>query len=111
MQNYDHNFNWNEEYESDFDNVYDRDREELEEIARLIRSQDYNENIMVYVNRYVQLVIELNLYSTGTISSVKGAMELLNDIRAEHLSSFDAPHFEITIDRRKPVIYCTYEKF
>ena len=110
MVNYDH-FNWNDEYESDFDNVYDKDRDELEEMARLIRNQDYDDNIMVYVNRYVQLVIELNLCATSTISSVKSAMELLNDIRSEHLSSFEAPHFEICFDRRKPVIYCTYEKF
>ena len=106
----------------DLDDIYHREkygykfdkinsyRDDLEEIALMIRNDLTNKRISVTVNNYMQIVVRLNLNNVETMHSVAAAMEELNNIRVTYLSDFDTANFEMSMERDNPTIFCYYER-
>jgi hypothetical protein len=82
---------------------------ELNEIASYIRKDIKLNDVVVYTNKYSQIVIENQIYSCETMFSIKTIMKELNRIREEYLQGFQS-NFEIIMARQNPIIYCTYER-
>jgi hypothetical protein len=105
-----------------WDNTYDREkygyndqednqlRAELEKKASSMRRDIGNSRIGVYVNKHLQIIVELNLNDIESMFSVMNAMEELNNIRIKYLLDFESANFEICMERDKPTIYCSYER-
>lgn len=82
---------------------------ELNEIASYIRKDIKLNDVVVYTNKYGQIVIENQIYSCETMFSIKTIMKELNRVREEYLQGFES-NFEIIMGRQNPIIYCTYER-
>ena len=105
-------FEWDE-----IDNIYHKEkfrinnfRDDLNEVALIIRDDISDDRISVTVNNYMQIVVRLKLNNIETMSSVYSAMEELNNIRVNYLSEFESSSFEITTERNNPVIFCYYDR-
>jgi hypothetical protein len=82
---------------------------ELNEIASYIRKDIKLSDVVIYTNKYGQIVIENQIFSCETMFSIKTIMKELNRIREEYLQGFES-NFEIIMGRQNPIIYCTYER-
>ena len=97
-----------EDYEEEFDMSVE-EIDEIKEIANQIRRENVNNNLTVYVNSHLQIIVEVEVEICETTHNIMCIMDELKYIHSRHMLDFEST-FEIWMDKGKPHIYCTYER-
>ena len=84
--------------------------DELETLASIIRYENTNEKLKVFINDYYQIVIQMPINHTETMFSIMNVMKELNVLHIKYFQGFNS-NFEMSMEKSNPVIYCTYEKY
>jgi len=109
-------FDWDDkdDYELEkyrHNNIYvDNVRDELMDVIYHIRRDLKNKRINVYVNNYLQIIINIQLNCVETLFSVSHVFEEIHEMAKKYLSDFNVANFEISMERGNPTIYCSYER-